>query len=141
MLIRLIYASTATGTVDMTELKQILATAQTHNPSDDLTGVLAFNSKIFLQVLEGNRDKVNQLYAKIMKDSRHEKVTMLSCKEIEVRHWSKWSMGFVAPNTANRELFLKYSESSTFNPYDMSAEAAEKMLMEAAQTMISMLPA
>lgn len=141
MLIRLIYASTATGSVDMTDLQQILSKAQTHNPSDDLTGVLAFNSKIFLQVLEGNRDKVNALYSRIMKDPRHNKVTMLSCKEIEVRHWSKWSMGFVAPNTANRELFLKYSESSTFNPYDMSAEAAEKMLMEAAQTMISMLPA
>ena len=138
MLVRLIYASTAQDGVDLNEFKRILLQAQTNNHSRDLTGMLAFNSKIFLQALEGARDQVNDLYARLIRDPRHHTVTMLGYKEIEERHWSNWSMGFAAPNADNRALFLKYSQQSTFNPYGMKAEATEKMLMDLAKTTISM---
>ncbi len=138
MLIRLIYASTAQDGVDLNEFKRILLHAQTNNHRRDLTGMLAFNSKIFLQALEGARDQVNELYAKLIRDPRHHSVTMLGYKEIEERHWSSWSMGFAAPNADNRALFLKYSQQSIFNPYGMKAEATEKMLMELASTTIAM---
>ena len=138
MLIRLIYASTAQDGVDLNEFKRILLQAQTNNHRRDLTGMLAFNSKIFLQALEGARDQVNELYAKLIRDPRHHGVTMLGYKEIEERHWASWSMGFAAPNSDNRALFLKYSQQSVFNPYGMKAEATEKMLMELASTTIAM---
>lgn len=138
MLIRLIYASTAQEGVDLNEFKRILLQAQTNNHRRDLTGMLAFNSKIFLQALEGARDQVNDLYARLIRDPRHHTVTMLGYKEIEERHWSNWSMGFAAPNADNRALFLKYSQQSTFNPYGMKAEATEKMLMDLAKTTIAM---
>ncbi len=138
MLVRLIYASTATDGVDLNEFKRILLQAQTNNQRRDLTGMLAFNSKIFLQALEGSRDQINDLYAKLIRDPRHNTVTMLGYKEIEERHWANWSMGFAAPNADNRALFLKYSQQSIFNPYGMKAEATEKMLMELASTTIAM---
>lgn len=138
MLIRLIYASTAQPGVDLNEFKRILLQAQTNNHSRDLTGMLAFNSKIFLQALEGARDQINDLYARLIRDPRHHTVTMLGYKEIEERHWSNWSMGFAAPNANNRSLFLKYSQQSIFNPYGMKAEAVEKMLMELATTTIAL---
>lgn len=138
MLVRLIYASTAQDGVDLNEFKRILLQAQTNNHRRDLTGMLAFNSKIFLQALEGSREQVNELYAKLIRDPRHNNVTMLGYKEIEERHWSSWSMGFAAPNSDNRALFLKYSQQSTFNPYGMKAEATEKMLIELASTTIAM---
>ena len=138
MLIRLIYVSTAQDGVDLNEFKRILLQAQTSNHRRDLTGMLAFNSKIFLQALEGARDQVNDLYARLMRDPRHHTVTMLSYKEIEERHWSNWSMGFAAPNADNRALYLKYSQQSTFNPYGMKADATEKMLMELSNTAIAM---
>lgn len=138
MLIRLIYASKATDGVDLNEFKRILLQAQTNNQRRDLTGMLAFNSKIFLQALEGSRDQVNDLYARLMHDPRHSAVTILDYKEIEQRHWADWSMGFAAPKAENRALFLKYSQQSVFNPYCMRADAAEKMLMELSNTAISM---
>ena len=138
MLIRLIYASTAQPGVDLNEFKRILLQAQTNNHSRDLTGMLAFNSKIFLQALEGARDQINDLYARLIRDPRHHTVTMLGYKEIEERHWSNWSMGFAAPNANNRSLFLKYSQQSIFNPYGMKADAVEKMLMELATTTIAL---
>lgn len=138
MLVRLIYASTAQPGVDLNEFKRILLQAQTNNHSRDLTGMLAFNSKIFLQALEGARDQINDLYARLIRDPRHHTVTMLGYKEIEERHWSNWSMGFAAPNANNRSLFLKYSQQSIFNPYGMKADAVEKMLMELATTTIAL---
>lgn len=138
MLIRLIYASTATDGVDLNEFKRILQQAQVNNQRRDLTGMLAFNSKIFLQALEGARDQVNDLYSKLVRDPRHNTVTMLAYREIGERHWADWSMGFAAPKAENRALFLKYSQQSVFNPYGMNAEAVEKMLMELTQTVISM---
>lgn len=140
MLIRLVYVSTAQDGVDLNEFKRILQQAQTNNQRRDLTGMLAFNSKIFLQALEGARDQVNDLYARLIRDPRHHTVTMISYKEIEERHWANWSMGFAAPNSDNRALFLKYSEQSAFNPYGMTADATEKMLKELASTTIAMAP-
>lgn len=138
MLIRLVYASTAQSGVDLNEFKRILLQAQANNHRRDLTGMLAFNSKIFLQALEGSREQINDLYAKLLRDPRHTTVTLLNYKEIEERHWANWSMGFAAPNTDNRALFLKYSQQSIFNPYNMKADAVEKMLMELASTAIAL---
>ena len=81
MLIRLVYASTAQSGVDLNEFKRILLQAQANNHRRDLTGMLAFNSKIFLQALEGSRDQVNELYAKLIRDPRHHTVTVLGYKE------------------------------------------------------------
>jgi hypothetical protein len=136
MLIRLLYVSTAHKNVDLDEFRAILAQAQTNNEARDLTGVLAFNSKMFLQALEGARDQVNAWYGKLLRDPRHHSVTMLSLQDIEQRKWANWSMGFVAPNSANRSLMLKYSQSSAFDPYKMPAETALQMLQELAATTV-----
>jgi Sensors of blue-light using FAD len=140
VLIRLVYVSTAQDAVDLNEFKRILLSAQTSNQRRDLTGMLAFNSKLFLQALEGARDQVNDVYARIMRDPRHHSLALLKFAEIEERHWAGWSMGFAAPNADNRALFLKHSSQSIFNPYVMKGDAAEKMLMELSQTAISMSP-
>ncbi len=130
MIYRLIYVSTALDSVDLNEFKRILATAQTNNAARDLTGMLAFNSKVFLQALEGSREAINDLYAKLVRDPRHFNLMLLKYAPIEQRNWANWSMGFAAPNADNRALFLKYSNQSTFNPYGMLGDNAEKLLME-----------
>jgi len=138
MLIRLIYASTATAGVGMNEFKIILKQSQINNHQRDLTGVLAFNSKIFLQGLEGSREQVNELYARLLHDKRHNTVAVLDYAEIEERQWSEWSMGFAAASAENRALFIKYSGQSTFNPYGMAGSAVKKMLDALAGKSIAM---
>jgi hypothetical protein len=137
-MIRLVYVSTAVDSVDLNEFKRILGTAQKNNERRDLTGMLAFNSKVFLQGLEGSREAVNDLYAKLMRDARHFNLMLLKYEPIEMRQWSGWSMGFAAPNTENRALFLKYSAQSVFNPYGMSGDNAENLLLELAQSSVDM---
>jgi Sensors of blue-light using FAD len=138
MLIRLIYTSTATEGVGLDEFKFILQQSQANNHRRDLTGVLAFNSKIFLQGLEGSREQVNELYAGLLRDKRHHTVAILDYAEIDEREWGQWSMGFAAPSADNRALFMKYSGQSVFNPYIMSSSAVKKMLGELARKSITM---
>jgi Sensors of blue-light using FAD len=130
MMIRLIYASTATDGVDLNEFKRILSTAQTNNGQRDLTGMLIFNSKVFMQGLEGSREAVNDLYNKLSKDPRHYNLVLLKMEYIQERRWAEWSMGFAAPSASNKALFLRHSSQSTFNPYGMEPDAAEKLLVE-----------
>ena len=138
MLVRLIYASTATEGVGMTEFKGILQQSQANNHRRDLTGVLAFNSKVFLQALEGSREQINELYSRLTRDTRHHTVAVLDYAEIEERDWSQWSMGFAAQSADNRALFLKYSGQSVFNPYAMRGSAVKKLLGELVGKSISM---
>ncbi len=141
MMIRLIYASTATDGVDLNEFKRILSTAQTNNGNRDLTGMLIFNSKVFLQALEGSRESVNDLYSKLTKDPRHYNLVLLKMEYIQERRWAEWSMGFAAPSANNKALFLRHSNQSTFNPYGMHPDSAEKLLVELSQSLVAMQPA
>jgi hypothetical protein len=136
MLTRLIYVSTASDGVDLNECKQILIQAHARNTNEDLTGLLAFNNQKFLQVLEGSRESISALYSKLLTDPRHRKLEVMGCKEIQERLWPKWSMGFAVANTTNRALFLKHSMRSEFNPYIMTFEAAEKLLLAMSESTI-----
>lgn len=139
MLTRLIYTSTVREDVNLEELQRILTQSQTNNQKRDLTGVLAFNSKIVLQGLEGGRDEINALYTKLLADPRHHKVVMLKYQEIRSRQWANWSMGFAAPHAANRAIFLKHSQHSAFNPYVMGGDAVENMLLDMAGKTVAMV--
>ena len=138
MLTRIIYCSTATEGVDIDEFRRILATAQKNNAAKDLTGMLMFNSRIFLQVLEGDRKEVNKLYNTLEQDPRHKDLMILKYERAESRQWADWSMSFAPASEANRAVYLKYSVRSQFNPYVMEGDAVEAMMQELTDTTLAM---
>jgi hypothetical protein len=141
MLMRLIYASTAVDGVDMNEFKRILETAQRNNSNSDLTGMLCFNSKIFLQALEGSREAINTLYGKLNKDPRHYNLTLIKYEPIVERYWPDWSMAFAAASTNNKRMYLKYGMQSVFNPYGMQGDQVEKLIMEMSEANVTTMKA
>lgn len=56
--------------------------------------------------------------------------TILDYEEIHVRRYASWSMGWAGAKQANRELFLKYSCSDRLDPFSMSAEQINGLLLE-----------
>mgnify|MGYP006202469355 CR=1 FL=1 len=106
-----------------------------NNPGKGLTGILCCNADIFLQALEGPRDQVNALYNRLADDSRHKDLCILDYAEIDVRHYSNWSMGWAGAKQANRELFLKYSSSDRFDPFNMSAVQVAGLLQALSETL------
>jgi hypothetical protein len=85
MLVRLMYASRAVPSIDQDALMAILRQSKQRNPDAGITGVLCFSEGIFLQVLEGGRSAVNQLYNRIAADPRHSQVELMSYREIGER--------------------------------------------------------
>ncbi|MEM1178011.1 MAG: BLUF domain-containing protein [Acidobacteriota bacterium] len=136
MLIRLLYASRAAGDIDAHVVRDILDQSRQNNPDAGITGVLCVcPGGVYLQALEGGRDRLNQLYAKILKDPRHKEVTILAYDEITQRKFPSWSMGKVELAKVNAAVVLKYSETPSFDPLSISGEAALCLideLMEAA---------
>ena len=82
MLVRLMYASRATESINQESLQSILKKSVANNPATGVTGVLCFSGNIFLQVLEGGRSQVSALYNRIAQDPRHREVVLLSYDEI-----------------------------------------------------------
>jgi hypothetical protein len=130
MLVRLMYASRAISTVDHDELIAILRKSKANNPAHGVTGVLCYSGGIFLQVLEGGRSAVNQLYNRIAADPRHTQVELLSYEEIGERRFAGWAMGQVDMERLNPALLLKYSESATLDPYAVSGTVSMALFQE-----------
>jgi hypothetical protein len=130
MLIRLIYASTVREAMDLNAFNHLVKHAQHCNQLNDITGMLIFDGTYFLQGLEGEQALIDELYAKLLRDTQHHTIQLLSCNEERVRAWTNWTMGFVAPSPSNQALFLQYTKQVVFNPYNLSPETAETLLVQ-----------
>ena len=132
MLVRLLYASRAAKAIDAEELETILRHAKTHNQKAGITGVLCLcgNGGVFLQVLEGSRDAINRLYAKLLRDPRHGELLLLSYQDTSERRFAGWYMGQVNMSRLNPALVLKYSPTAALDPYSMSGAAAMALFDE-----------
>ncbi|MGV3635640.1 MAG: BLUF domain-containing protein [Pseudorhodoplanes sp.] len=130
MLVRCLYASRPVKPVPSDLLDQILEQSRRNNPPRGITGLLCYTSDVFVQVIEGGRDEVCELFAAIVRDQRHAHVRLLSYEEIAERRFPGWTMGQVNVETVNRALLLKYSEKPILDPFASSGHATMSLLTE-----------
>jgi hypothetical protein len=132
MLVRLIYASRSLTPIGADLVEQVLSAARLYNPEHGITGVLCYCDDVFVQALEGGRDEVNRLYARIQRDARHRDLTLLDYAEIGARRFSDWTMGRVRLDKINLSLLLKYSDKASFDPFSATGHATAALLEELA---------
>lgn len=130
MLIRLLYASRAVESNRAALIDSIMQQSRAHNPERGITGILCYGGDIFMQVLEGGRDEVNELYTHIVRDARHKDVVILKYEEITERRFSGWTMGQVNLDKINPSVLLKYSARPTLDPYSVSGDVSIALLEE-----------
>lgn len=106
---RLLYVSrnTISGSDDeyRNEINKILTVAQHRNSELGISGLLTFTQGIFAQVLEGDPQRIDELFEIIQMDRRHDDVTILEISNVEQRAFASWSMGFVGDDPGLEELF------------------------------------
>lgn len=91
----LLYISSSTSLLSNEDILNILNTSQTNNLRLNITGLLLYHQGSFLQVIEGEKDVVHDLFSKkISLDKRHNGIILLLDGEIKERSFSDWSMGF-----------------------------------------------
>ena len=95
-LYEIIYFSNATHLMSQEDLIHLLLQCRKNNPPLKLTGMLLYRAGFFLQVLEGPQESIKLIYSKILKDKRHNKLSLLTFRKIPNRSFSEWCMGFVA---------------------------------------------
>jgi hypothetical protein len=85
---------------------------------------------MFIQVLEGGREEVCELFGAIMSDKRHGGVRILVYEEISERRFGGWNMGQVNMTKVNPALLLKYSDRAVLNPFSSPGRASMTLLDE-----------
>jgi hypothetical protein len=93
-MIQLIYISTTSTWPTESELLYLLEQARLRNLRRNITGMLLYSNRTYLQILEGEAKDVHEIYEAICKDSRNEGHEILLESEIQRRNFPDWSMGF-----------------------------------------------
>ena len=128
-LIRMIYVSTRAQGLDP-DLNALAQAAHSNNSKSNLSGMLAFDRKYFVQAVEGERKLVCRLLGKLFADPRHTDVVLLAFDPIEKREFGQWSMQFVPLDASTKDIIFKHSTDKSFNPYDFSRSSALSFLLE-----------
>ena len=131
MLVRLLYVSQSVGPITTTVTASILEKSSANNKKQNITGVLCQGSGLWMQVLEGERSKVNLLYARIMADRNHKNIELLAMEEITQRSFGQWSMALVYLSKDDPMVQMSHPE---FDPYTASAKDAFFILDELIKT-------
>ena len=130
MLVQCLYASRSVAVPTSEMLESIVSVSREHNPARGITGLLCVSGDIFIQVLEGGRDEVCELFNTIVRDPRHQNVRLLTYEEIRQRKFGAWTMGHVDLTRVNPSLLLKYHEKTTLDPFICSGHATMALLDE-----------
>ena len=111
---RLIYKSRSVENIDWDSMREILNASERNNTKNDLTGVLLASKTHFLQVIEGQFEKLNQTFNRIMRDERHKDLLLVSYGPIDARLFEHWGMKGIGAFDFNmdtvNELKMKYGE-------------------------------
>ena len=91
LLQRTVYRSRPFG-FDSSILDNILLFSRRNNDRDGITGALICRHEIYLQFLEGPKDKIDALFNRISVDDRHLEVSLLLSEDCTGRLFPGWSM-------------------------------------------------
>lgn len=138
MLVRLIYYSHRDPKMGSETIAAILKTAIEFNSAHKLSGVLVVGPGHFLQVLEGHRKTVSELYARIIADRRHRAVILVSVNETDMRVFGDWDMALLDDHTI-ASLAMGIG-GMKYEPWSMSAQQIEEYLVNLRSVMDAVVP-
>ena len=90
----LTYESIEAYELSSDEMELLLEKSQKNNREIGISGCLIYYRGRFVQILEGERNQVLELYDKIKVDPRHTEVHMFSDDTIAERTFPNWGMAF-----------------------------------------------
>lgn len=91
---QIVYYSTATQSFSEQDLIDLLIVANNNNKKTGITGCLVYANNKFIQLLEGERDAVINLFELIKRDSRHTNVTVTVEMTVNQKLFPDWGMAF-----------------------------------------------
>lgn len=128
MLTRLIYYSTVAKIDGISEINKILEKSKDNNAERSVTGMLFFNEKYFIQVLEGDRKKVTELMLKIAQDDRHSDIVLVDVSEIGERKFHGWEMVYAGRMKMDNQTLMRFAPHRKFDPDELTTDNFKAMI-------------
>lgn len=122
-MIRTSYISRARLPMPPEQLLALLQQCLANNRRQGITGMLLYGNQTFLQVLEGEEAVVDELIARIRKDTRHTDMEVLHRAPIEHRQYTDWSMAF---KRISDDVLQQIEGLRDFNPRDLNVDFLRK---------------
>ncbi|QDO94470.1 BLUF domain-containing protein [Formosa sediminum] len=114
------YHSKSHSDLSSDDLELILEAATTKNKTYNITGCLIYHNHAFVQILEGEKQDVLEIFELIKTDTRHHTIHLLWENTVEKRYFNKWNMAFYRPKDQfasqfvdNLTMLASFSEKST----------------------------
>ena len=102
----ILYLSQVSASLSEDELQSLLEKSRVNNQERNITGILLYCARQFMQLLEGEEADVARLYSKLAQDPRHTGLIKLADKPVTHRSFAEWSMAF---ETVSEEKFTSLS--------------------------------
>lgn len=131
-LVQLIYASRPVQPPSSRDLMKILDTSRSRNAKDGVTGLLCFTGRLFLQMLEGDRDTVCETFYRILRDERHAAVRLLAYAYPAERWFPRWTMGFAGTDEIPADVVNRHAGGGSLDRLAEDGPAAAAFLKDIA---------
>lgn len=119
----IVYFSCWNGHFEEKDLRALIDHCRPHNAQVGVTGVTLYVRGHIIQVLEGQKLVVEDLYERIQHDQRHTDVMTVLDRPITQRLFARWSMGYETMTSQQLDeikavVNLDDSEQDLINPAD-----------------------
>lgn len=131
MLSRLVYYSRQNPVrLSIREVSELIQRARVNNGAQGLSGGLLWSGRYFLQVLEGDRERVEKLYNVIRVDPRHQDVTLIEQSLVDERLFGEWYMAFCGLEERHGETLRRYCGAPQLDPSELRGADAVALVHE-----------
>ena len=128
-LTQLIYRSEEVEPFTLANLADLERKAAGANKRKQVSGILLYRRGVFVQLLEGRKEAVDQVYRKILHDPRHDNIMVLEYETITERSYPDWSMRLFQGDS--RIDFLDVVKSGESQKKGVSFEMLETLFTKA----------
>ncbi len=115
MLKQLFYVSRVRHVLSESGVRAILDTSRRNNRRADITGCLLFSGRHFAQILEGEEAAVTEVKERVRADPRHTGMTVAFEREIDMRRYQEWSMGYLYRHELDDQIELLLQGNADFD--------------------------
>jgi len=110
----IVYRSVADASFVAPNIHNMLSRVRDYNTEHGITGCLLYHNTQFLQLLEGEEEKIDTLFQKISNDTRHHNVEVIEQRFLDSRLFNAWSMAFHNYGQNSQSAFVKMGQIDSF---------------------------
>ena len=126
----LAYVSKASQKTNYAMASEILNKSWDNNRSNSIGGVLLYDEEYFVQIINGEEDKIDQTYQRILKDSRHNQIHLIGETYSDRLEFQEWNMGYLPQSQSVNEIFKKHKLTPRKGLYTAPFENVKNLLKE-----------